>query len=224
MEQRHLRDDDAPLFHAETVEVVVCVGDKTSMVEGRAFGEAGGPGRVLDHDLIARGDCRQRDRWIARCEKVVPLTESDDLLEVGAVCANLLGDGEHRVATVVVDHEKTLRVRLADDVLQLVGLICRVDGHDGHTRQCTAQLDEHPLGDVVRPDRHVIARRESSKQCLRSSFRIGEQLGIRPFAATAGIIDALDQRNPIAGACGGGPKQIADGGVENAGLLNAEGM
>ena len=59
----------------------------------------------LGNWLIAGVDSWERRGRVAAVKERLPISEAHDFFEVGAVGVNLLGDGPHRVASVLVDDE-----------------------------------------------------------------------------------------------------------------------
>ena len=224
VEEGHLGDDDSTFLHAEPFEEVVGVRHQTSVVQRCPLREAGRARRVLDHHLIVGGDRREFGRRVAAGKELVPVGKAHDLLEIRALGVNLLGDGQHRVAAMIVDNEQRLGVRLAHDVLQLRRLVRRVDRHDRHPGERATELEQHPFGQVVGPDGHMVTGLVGRQQRPCRALGVVEQLGVGPLSSGLRVGHSFDQGDAIRGPLGCGAKQVTDRDVEDSGGFDPVGV
>ena len=106
-------------------------------------------------------------------------------------CCNISAIG---LAAVLRDQEDPGRARLAQHVRQLPRPQRGVDRHQGHAGQAGGQLQHHPLGDVVGPDRDAVARGEAAQQRPGGALGRRQQLGVAPAPPGRRIGDSLDER------------------------------
>ena len=110
---------------------------------------------------------------------------------------------QHRIAAEFLDHEHAGRARLVQDVFEFVGAKAGIDGDQDDAGHRRAELDHDPFGNVVRPDRHPLARLETAAQGTRRALRLNVELRIGPLAPIGRIRNAGDQRDPVGrGPCG----------------------
>ncbi len=57
-----------------------------------------------------------------------------------------------------------------------------------------AVLDDEPLGQVVGPHRHALARLETSQQGTGAALRVAEQLSVGPATPSLAVERPLDER------------------------------
>ena len=172
------------------------------MAERGALGEAGRAGRVLDVDRLGVGEARLDLREVIRSdalgagEQVAPAVraEEDDLLQARHVAANLL---DHR--RVVAGPERRggddhPDPGLAEDVLQLVGPVGRVDVDEDRAHLGRGELDDDPLRAVGGPDPDPVALLDAGgDEPSGRHVHVPLQLGPGP----SGPLLDVDQRLPV---------------------------
>ena len=88
---------------------------------------------------------------------------------------------------------------MLEHVPELCGAVRGVDGDERQPGQRRAELEQHPLGNVVRPDGHALARLEALEQSASRTFGVGEQLGERPAPPGSRVLAAFDERSRLVG-------------------------
>ena len=140
-------------------------------------------------------------------DQLVELIEAQHVAQLGQVGTDRLGVRRQRVAPDLGHEEQPGRPRLPEDVGGLARLQARVDRHEGQPGERRAVLQQHPLGQVVRPHRDALARLEVLQKASGAALGLGEQLGIGP-APSLRRRQPLDEGNPI-GHLGGDLAQPA---------------
>ena len=161
VEEGHCLHVDIAIGDAEPVDNMMSIVDEPAVVEERTLRKSGGARCVLQHDGVGRSDLWEiAGELVGSGEEMVPVVEADDVLEFGAFGLDALGRGEHRIAAMRWHDEHCPGLRLCEHVVQLVSLERWVDGDDHHAGHGAAELEELPLGNVVRPDGDVAPRLE----------------------------------------------------------------
>jgi hypothetical protein len=216
VEQRHRAELHEAGAEPEPVAVrQPCVVDDPAVVQHRALGPAGRSRRVLDLSRIAGIDPRQPGARRADGAEVVPVGERDDIAQAGQLAAQGVEHLRHGRAAVLGHEEDPVRARLAQHVPELVFAQRRVERDDRHARHRRGKLEDHPLRDVVRPDRNALAAGEAPEQGPRGLLGLLEQRAVRPPPPRLGVGRALHQRDRVGVLRGGLAQQVADGEVED---------
>ncbi len=110
------------------------------MVEQRALGPAGRPGRVED-----RGRTLGRERRHGRLSRTRQVVEQNNPSSEGF---------DNRSPRLVRDDQRRLRV--AKDVLGLGGVVVRIHQHDASARALNAEVRRDPVERVGREQRDAV--------------------------------------------------------------------
>ncbi|MGB0551919.1 MAG: hypothetical protein ACPGQV_04985 [Alphaproteobacteria bacterium] len=89
-----------------------------------------------------------------------------------------MADIGHRIATELVDEEKSDRARLFERLAQFLCLERGVGGDQYEPRQGTGTFHQHPFRGIRRPDNYVFAGFEPRRECQRQSFTFREQCAL----------------------------------------------
>ena len=158
VEERHRVDADVAGAGAERELCEAGVVRQPAVVQDGALGTAGCPRCVEDLRGIVGIDDRQRAARVAGRAEALPIGEGHRLPQPGQAVPQLRDGRSHRVAAVLVDQEEPVRAGMLEHVPELGGGVRGVDGDERQPGQRRAELEQHPLGNVVRPDGHALAR------------------------------------------------------------------
>ena len=173
VEQGHRVDHHVTLRHPPALGDEAGVVGHSAMVEHGALGEPGGARRVQQGSSVARPDLRQgRLSGSGRREEALPLGEQDGLAKVRQPGTDGLQGLRHRVGAVRRQEEQSRGAGLSQHVLEFCRGVGRVDRYQHQARQGGPILEDHPFGDVGRPDRYVFARLEAGQEAPGHQFGI----------------------------------------------------
>ena len=170
--------------------------------EGRALGEPGRAGRVLDVDRLVEvelGLARRERRCVvaAAREELVPLGAEQDALRVAPGASH--GRDELDVVGVLEPgrEDQDGAAGLVQRVLELVAPVRRVDVDEDRADLRGRELHDHPLGAVRRPDPDPVASDDAGReQAASAAVDLGAELCVGP----ADPLVARDDRFGLPGA------------------------
>jgi hypothetical protein len=222
VEQRHGRQPHRSVDYAHPIQRMRAVVDQAAMVQHGALRETRRTRGVLDHHSIVRIDHWQIGRRAGSgVQEISPLVESDHLAEIRTVRSDLLDGGEHRIAPERCRDHDARRLRLVEHILDFLLPEAWVDRDQNKPGHCRAELHHDPLRYVRRPDGDALAGFEPAQQCVRSSLRVGIELGIRPPAPGSAIGNPGNQRQAVGSGLGGPSEQAPEGEITYLGLPRA---
>ena len=195
----------------------VAVVEDVAVAQGRALGEAGGAGGVLDVDRVARRQARGPLGQVVGGDALAVGQQSGPALLVvevdHALQRTVLGSGLVHHGAVVARPERRRgdqqpHARLVGDVGELVGAVGRVDVDQDGADLRGGELHQRPLGAVRPPDADAVALADArTDQAARDGVDVGLQL--RPGPAPPAR--ALDQRLAVGVRRDGARQVVPDG-------------
>jgi hypothetical protein len=150
------------------------------VAQHRALGEPGRAARVLDLRRVVRADRRQPDVASVGADDLVELIEAQHVAQPGQVGTDRLGVRRQPVAPDLGHEEQPGRPRLPEHVGGLGRPQARVNRYEGQPGERRAVLEQHPLGQVVRPHGDALARLEVLQKVSGAALGVDEQLSIGP--------------------------------------------
>ena len=196
------------------------------MAQNRALGESGGAAGVLDLGRIARLHLRQTLGALAHAMERSPVPEVHDFPDRLQALDRLRADGGHRIGAVALDPEQRHRTGLLQHIAKLLLLERRIDGHQHEPGQAAGVFHEYPFGEVVRPDRHPLPRREARGESQRKLLGFGRQLAVGPAPRRLAFDGHLHQGGGAGVARRDLAQLVADGGLPDrlVGLRGEQGF
>ena len=150
--------------------VTAALADEEAIVEdvvvgqGRALGEAGRPGRVLDVDRVIEvqaqvtfGQVVLVTTGLGQQRRPVVRAEVDDAFQVRGLRPHRIHHVSVAGTAVVGDRDQHPAAGLAQRVLQFVSSVGRIEVDQDHPGPGGGVLQHHPFGPVRRPDPEAVA-------------------------------------------------------------------
>ena len=209
VEQRHVVHEHVARFGTSASHAVVTVLDQSLVVEDRPLREARRAGRVLDLRRIEWRGVAKPAVVLAGEQRVV-VREQDPVPDRGELVAHGLDDLAHGVPPELGDVVDRLRSRLLEHVAQLAWLVGGIDRHQRHAGERAAELEQHPLGDVVGVHGDPSALRMAGSERPGESFGVVQEVRVRPDAADLAVVAELLQRRSIGRRRHRGPQHGPD--------------
>ena len=145
---------------------------QSAMVQQRALRKAGRARRVLDLDRVVGTHVGELLAWATPdARKASNSVKSIASRRPGSSPRTDSSDSAIGLPRNSGQQEDAGRARLLQHVLELAGLVRRVDGHQDQAGQRRAELEHLPLRDVRRPHRHALARARSARAARARSAR-----------------------------------------------------
>ncbi len=214
VEHRHRIDVDLAGLQADPLRVEAGVVGEPAMMQLSTLGKAGRAGGVLDLRDIAGLHLRQLSDGWRRAQEVVPLGEQNDLPESRHVRPHLVQELRHRAA-VLRHQEDARRAGLVQHVAELGRAQRRIHGHQDEPGQRGGVLEDDPLGQVRRPRRDPLTRREPHGERAGSLLGVGKKPGVGPPLAAGRIGQAADHGQPVRCRRCRRAQHAADSGIED---------